>query len=246
MNQKITAAILLSCCVVLAAHFVKGQEPGNDLQIQKGMQTFRFDTFGDEAWWGDTLRLHEAIEGAKFGGIGPGISPATALSLGLKVDLDALPPSLVQRPLSDWPVSICTHGRDGDPCRTGTLWLRIWKCAARETSMIRVWTTLRSFQSPRPTISATCTTVRIESLPNYLRCISTNSQFLLRRRPPAVSTTLLQIVAGNSSVARQSAAPVTLTLFSRNLVGTCIKLQRSVSMIFKLIVRLITHTGLHL
>jgi len=97
MNQKTTAAILLSCCVVLAAHFVKGQEPGNDLQIQKGMQTFRFDTFGDEAWWGDTLRLHEAIEGAKFGGTGPGISPATALSLGLKVDLDVLPPSLVQQ-----------------------------------------------------------------------------------------------------------------------------------------------------
>ena len=97
MNQKITAAILLSCCVVLAAQFVKGQEPSNDLQIQKGMQTFRFDTFGDEAWWGDTLRLHEAIEGAKFGGTGPGISPATALALGLKVDLDALPPSLVQQ-----------------------------------------------------------------------------------------------------------------------------------------------------
>src|SRR6202158_3835803 len=47
--------------------------------------------------WGDTLHLHEAIEGAKFGGVGPGISPATALSLGLKVDLDALPPSLVQQ-----------------------------------------------------------------------------------------------------------------------------------------------------
>lgn len=97
MNRKIATAILLSCCVVLASHFVKGQEPGNDSQIQKGMRTFRFDTFGDEAWWGDTLRLHEAIEGAKFGGTGPGISPATALSLGLKVDLDALPPALVQQ-----------------------------------------------------------------------------------------------------------------------------------------------------
>jgi hypothetical protein len=43
------------------------------------------------------LHLHEAIEGVKFGGIGPGISPATALALGLKVDLDALPPSLVQQ-----------------------------------------------------------------------------------------------------------------------------------------------------
>src|SRR6202158_20386 len=69
----------------------------SDRTLKEGQQTFRFDTFGDEAWWGDTLHLHEAIEGAKFGGIGPGISPATALTLGLKVDLDALPPSLVQQ-----------------------------------------------------------------------------------------------------------------------------------------------------
>jgi hypothetical protein len=69
----------------------------SERMLREGQQTFRFDTFGDEAWWGDTLHLHEAIEGAKFGGIGPGISPATALSLGLKVDLDALPPALVQQ-----------------------------------------------------------------------------------------------------------------------------------------------------
>jgi hypothetical protein len=58
--------------------------------IMEGKDTFRFDTFGDEAFWGDTLRLHEAIEGANFGGVGPGVSPATALSVGLKVDVDAL------------------------------------------------------------------------------------------------------------------------------------------------------------
>jgi hypothetical protein len=72
--------------------------PANsERMLKEGQKTFRFDTFGDEAWWGDTLHLHEAIEGAKLGGVGPGISPATALSLGLKVDLDALPPSLVQQ-----------------------------------------------------------------------------------------------------------------------------------------------------
>ena len=65
--------------------------------LKEGQRTFRFDTFGDEAWWGDTLHLHEAIEGAKLGGVGPGVSPATALSLGLKVDLDVLPQSLVQQ-----------------------------------------------------------------------------------------------------------------------------------------------------
>ena len=59
--------------------------------IAEGRQTFRFDTFGDESFWGDTLKLHEAIEGAKFGGVGPGLSPRSALALGLKVDSAALP-----------------------------------------------------------------------------------------------------------------------------------------------------------
>jgi hypothetical protein len=60
-------------------------------KIEEGRQTFRFDTFGDEAFWGDTLKLHEAIEGAAHGGVGPGVSPRTALSVGLKIDFDALP-----------------------------------------------------------------------------------------------------------------------------------------------------------
>jgi len=64
--------------------------------IDEGRDTFRFDTFGDEAFWGDTLKLHQAIEGSKFGGVGPGVSPSTAFSLGLKVDMDALPNSLVK------------------------------------------------------------------------------------------------------------------------------------------------------
>jgi hypothetical protein len=44
--------------------------------LAAGRQTFRFDTFGDEAFWGDTLKLHQAIEGATFGGVGPGVGPA--------------------------------------------------------------------------------------------------------------------------------------------------------------------------
>ncbi len=63
--------------------------------VNMGRQTFRFDTFGDESFWGGTLMLHQAIEGAKLGGVGPGVSPKTALAVGLKVDLDALPASLV-------------------------------------------------------------------------------------------------------------------------------------------------------
>lgn len=64
--------------------------------IEEGRRTFRFDTFGDEAFWGDTLQLHRAIAGAANGGVGPGVSPRTALAVGLKVDADALPPTLVE------------------------------------------------------------------------------------------------------------------------------------------------------
>src|SRR5579863_3815373 len=61
-----------------------------------GKKIFRFDTFGDETWWGDTLQLHQAIEGSKLGGIGSGVSPKTALAVGLKVDVQALPPTVIQ------------------------------------------------------------------------------------------------------------------------------------------------------
>jgi hypothetical protein len=59
--------------------------------IEEGRETFRFDTFGDEAFWGDTLGLHRAIAGAANGGVGPGLDPTTALALGLKVDVEAVP-----------------------------------------------------------------------------------------------------------------------------------------------------------
>jgi hypothetical protein len=64
--------------------------------LAKGREVFRYDTFGDEAFWGDTLKLHQAIAGAKNGGVGAGVSPKTALSVGLKVDSEALPPSIVE------------------------------------------------------------------------------------------------------------------------------------------------------
>jgi hypothetical protein len=63
--------------------------------MAQGRHVFRFDTFGDQAFWGDSLQLHRAIEGSKFGGVGAGVSPNTALAVGLKVDVDALPPSLI-------------------------------------------------------------------------------------------------------------------------------------------------------
>src|SRR5262245_50332778 len=62
--------------------------------LAEGRETFRYDTFGSEAFWGDALQLHKAIAGEKNGGVGPGVSPKTALSVGLKVDADALPDAL--------------------------------------------------------------------------------------------------------------------------------------------------------
>ena len=65
------------------------------MMLEEGKKTFRYDTFGSEAFWGDTLQLHKAIAGEKNGGVGGGVSPKTALSVGLKVDTEALPAALV-------------------------------------------------------------------------------------------------------------------------------------------------------
>src|SRR5262245_16581393 len=64
--------------------------PGRDLSpfddvvrlVAEGRRTFRSDTFGDEAFWGETLRLHDALAQT---------TPRRALELGLKIDADALP-----------------------------------------------------------------------------------------------------------------------------------------------------------
>ena len=113
MKKSASATLVVAVCVAavwtaafLAPH-AEAREGNDDRSFDKaisknardlfsrGRETFRFDTFGDEHFWGDTLKLHQAIEGSRFGGVGAGISPATALSLGLKVDLDALPATLV-------------------------------------------------------------------------------------------------------------------------------------------------------
>ncbi|MGE5084545.1 MAG: hypothetical protein ACM3ND_16760, partial [Acidobacteriota bacterium] len=106
-----TAALLLICLVALSRSTpLRADNSHNDADDHKnpvvknatqkvlmGEQVFRFDTFGDEAFWGDTLKLHQAIEGAKLGGVGPGVSPKIALAVGLKVDVDALPRNLVEQ-----------------------------------------------------------------------------------------------------------------------------------------------------
>jgi hypothetical protein len=60
---------------------------GEAERIAAGQQVFRYDTYGDEQQWTDRLRMHEVIESA--------VDPLTALSLGLKVDVDALPDAVI-------------------------------------------------------------------------------------------------------------------------------------------------------
>ena len=78
MKLRILAGLVVLLCAVAFIATTGAQGPAN-----QGQQTFRFDTFGDEQLWTDTLRMHEVIQSS--------VSPATALSVGLKVDASVLP-----------------------------------------------------------------------------------------------------------------------------------------------------------
>lgn len=90
-NSSRRALALLWCWTVALAGCGDGDdgptEPTPD-QLAEGKQTFRFETFGDETFWTDTLRIHEVIQTA--------VSPEVALGVGLKVDADALPPGTLE------------------------------------------------------------------------------------------------------------------------------------------------------
>ena len=77
-------AVSVALGTALGAGVVQGQAPAPD-----GKQVFRFDTFGNEKFWTDTLRMHEVIASA--------VDPTTALSVGLKVDSEVLPPGILQK-----------------------------------------------------------------------------------------------------------------------------------------------------
>lgn len=66
-----------------------GSASGRDGEqtLRDGQAIFRFDTFGDEQLWTDVLRMHEVI---------PAVDPVTALAVGLKVDVEALPPAVIE------------------------------------------------------------------------------------------------------------------------------------------------------
>lgn len=99
----VIVALLIGLSVFQAFAAQRGGIPANQQEdiandsarmIEEGRNTFRLDTMGDETFWGGTLKLHEAIKGEKLGGVGPGVSPKTALAVGLKVDSEALPADL--------------------------------------------------------------------------------------------------------------------------------------------------------
>ena len=100
LNQKtfhkklIYAGVVFLIFILVGAASMQAKASQTANLIAEGRQIFRFDTFGDEDFWGGQLQLHEAIQGEQFGGVGPGVSPATALAVGLKVDVTALPKSL--------------------------------------------------------------------------------------------------------------------------------------------------------
>jgi mono/diheme cytochrome c family protein len=82
--------MLVACsaaAIVVACSQSSGLSPDDPALIARGKNIFRFDTFGDETFWTDTLRIHEVISAA--------VDPTTALSVGLKVDTDSLPPAVV-------------------------------------------------------------------------------------------------------------------------------------------------------
>jgi hypothetical protein len=66
--------------------------PADDMSpevVAEGKRIFRFETFGNEPFWTDTLHLNEVVQTA--------VDPTTALKVGLKVDADVLPPGILEK-----------------------------------------------------------------------------------------------------------------------------------------------------
>ena len=109
--KKLVVIVVLITAVVVLVQCTKSFETNNSDQalpeestksnsknkslVEQGKEIFRFDTFGDEDFWSGLLHIDKAILGMNNGGFGPGVSPLTALSVGLKVDVEALPPEVI-------------------------------------------------------------------------------------------------------------------------------------------------------
>ena len=78
--------LIFSTLTISGAILIFGLSHGRSQTSADGKSIFRFDTFGDEQLWTDTLQMQQALKN---------VSPRTALSVGLKVDSDALPPAVI-------------------------------------------------------------------------------------------------------------------------------------------------------
>jgi mono/diheme cytochrome c family protein len=76
------ASLVFALALTLAVSGFVPVTQATDRGDLSGQAVFRFDTFGDEQFWTNVLRMQEPIAT---------VNPATALAVGLKVDVDALP-----------------------------------------------------------------------------------------------------------------------------------------------------------
>src|SRR5687767_3400349 len=99
-TSQLGAIVWFACSMIpFSAGATDRDHDGDDLRVDaaairtlhEGRDIFRSSTFGSEDFWGGQLQLHKAIAGGANGGIGSGLSPRAALSLGLKVDVSSLP-----------------------------------------------------------------------------------------------------------------------------------------------------------
>ena len=86
--KRMTAAIVgIGMAGIMGSVFAFADPPSSSPSNGDGKAIFRFDTFGDEQLWTNTLQMQTVL---------PAVSPSVALSVGLKVDSDALPQDLIK------------------------------------------------------------------------------------------------------------------------------------------------------
>ena len=81
--SSVAVSVAILCFTPLPG---QSQSQGQSQSSADGKSIFRFDTYGDEQLWTDVLQLQNVIKN---------VSPRTALSVGLKVDSDALPKAVI-------------------------------------------------------------------------------------------------------------------------------------------------------
>ena len=86
-GAALAAVALAALCGACGSDNGPTNSPPDPVLVAQGKDIFRFDTFGDETFWTDTLHMNLVIMSA--------VDPTTALAVGLKVDTDSLPPAVV-------------------------------------------------------------------------------------------------------------------------------------------------------